>query len=303
MRLPKFNKQLVMPKKDLQSIFFSYFEQLKAIAVTSIKWINLPSTINPVYLEQILFRYPYAIFFNDEVIGELALPCTLGGKLNFKGEPYKRRAYAENGYHRSLDMHNSVIIYNSTSDLTTEQMLIYYASNLAEIDMTMSTHLQSQKTPFMIQAPDGQQLSLKNMYQQIVNNVPVISTKDNFNGDLKVMNFNTPYIADKLQELKQQLWNEALTFLGVPNVSYQKKERMITDEVTRTMGGVTALKMSRLYMREQACEQINKMFPPLDPNRPIRVEFNVETESFNPNLSNNSIAHAADYESEVDDIG
>ena len=56
------------------------------------------------------------------------------------------------------------------------------------------------------------------------------------------------------------MWNEALTYLGISNINVQKKERLITDEVTRNQGGVVASRYSRLESRRQACEQINKMF-------------------------------------------
>ena len=61
-------------------------------------------------------------------------------------------------------------------------------------------------------------------------------------------------------DLKNQIWNEALTYLGISNVSYQKKERLISDEVSRSMGGTVASRYTRLDMRQQACEKINKMF-------------------------------------------
>ena len=61
-------------------------------------------------------------------------------------------------------------------------------------------------------------------------------------------------------EQKNQIWNEAMTYLGISNVSYQKKERLISDEVTRSMGGTIASRQSRLEMRKEACDQINRMF-------------------------------------------
>ena len=66
--------------------------------------------------------------------------------------------------------------------------------------------------------------------------------------------------ADKLYDLKVNIWNEALTYLGIPNVSMQKRERMITDEVQRAQGGTMASRNSRLYARQQAAEQINDLF-------------------------------------------
>ena len=74
------------------------------------------------------------------------------------------------------------------------------------------------------------------------------------------MKTDAPYVADKLYTLKTQIWNEALTYLGISNINITKKERLITDEVTRNQGGTIASRYSRLQARRDACEQINKMF-------------------------------------------
>ena len=88
-------------------------------------------------------------------------------------------------------------------------------------------------------------------------------------------------IADKLTELKSQVWNEALTYLGISNVNIQKKERLITDEVARTQGGTIASRYSRLESRRQAAEKINDMFG-LDITVDFREDFqqNTPDESF-----------------------
>lgn len=75
-----------------------------------------------------------------------------------------------------------------------------------------------------------------------------------------VLSTEAPYVADRIYQLKTQIWNEALTYLGISNINVQKKERLITDEVSRNMGGVIASRYSRLNARQNACEKINKMF-------------------------------------------
>ena len=71
------------------------------------------------------------------------------------------------------------------------------------------------------------------------------------------------YADDKVREEKTATWNEALTYLGISNVNVVKKERLVSDEVSRNMGGTIASRYSRLEMRRTACEQINRMFPEL----------------------------------------
>ena len=51
-----------------------------------------------------------------------------------------------------------------------------------------------------------------------------------------------------------------LTYLGISNINIQKKERLITDEVTRNQGGTIASRYSRLESRRQAVNKINAMF-------------------------------------------
>ena len=91
---------------------------------------------------------------------------------------------------------------------------------------------------------------------------------------VKVLNTNAPFIADKLQVLKRQIWNEALTYIGIENANSEKRERLVTDEVTSNLGGVYAQRLTRLNARKQACKQINDMFG-LD----IDVKFRSEIEN------------------------
>lgn len=94
---------------------------------------------------------------------------------------------------------------------------------------------------------------------------------------LKAISTEAPYVADKIFELKTQLWNEVLTVLGITNLNLQKKERLITDEAASANGATVASRYSRLEARKQAAEQINAMF-----NLNISVDFrDVQPQSVN----------------------
>ena len=83
----------------------------------------------------------------------------------------------------------------------------------------------------------------------------------NFNPNaVRVLTTGAPYVCDKLYQLKTQIWNEALTYLGITNINITKKERLITDEVTRNQGGTVASRYSRINARQQACKKINELF-------------------------------------------
>jgi hypothetical protein len=121
--------------------------------------------------------------------------------------------------------------------------------------------VNAQKTPILVQGNDKQRLSLINLYKEYDGNTPVIFGDKTLDlNALKCLSTQAPYVADKLYELKTKIWNEALTYLGITNVTYQKKERMVTDEVMRSQGGTIANRMSRLNSRREAVEHINAMF-------------------------------------------
>jgi hypothetical protein len=91
---------------------------------------------------------------------------------------------------------------------------------------------------------------------------------------IQVLRTDAPFLADRLIAMKMQIWNEALTYLGISNVNIQKRERLLNDEVHRNMGATIASRYSRLESRRQACEKINKMFG-LDISCDYREDFQV----------------------------
>lgn len=241
--------------------FIQYYNRLAELSVSMFDWQNVPDTIDVRFLELSLFRDGMAVFFEDEVMGYLALRCMIGGQLDVYQIPTIRRAYASNGYNKPLDETNSVIIFNNMLHTNAMLDVEIFARRLDELDRIIDVNAKAQKTPVLISCDETQRLTLKNLYMQYEGNTPFIFGDKNLRPDaLKAISTGAPYVADKLYTLKTQIWNEALTYLGISNTNVTKKERLISDEVNRNMGGVLANRYSRLNVRRQACEQINRMF-------------------------------------------
>lgn len=241
--------------------FLQYYNRLTELAICMYEWKNLPDTIDERFLELILYSDGMAVFFKDEVLGYLGLQCMIGGNLDVYRVPILRTAYATNRYNIPLDASNSVIIFNN--NLRTNSMLDIemYAMRLYEIERTIDVNVEQQKTPLIIKCPENQRLTLKNLYMQYDGNEPFIFGDENLDLDgVKVLQTGAPYVADKLNILKRQIWNEALTYVGIDNANTEKKERLISDEVTSNLGGVSAQRFTRLNARRKAAKQINDMF-------------------------------------------
>lgn len=244
--------------------FDQYLDLFTEIAISSFEWIGLPSTVDARFIEVGLFEDRAMLYFDDDVMGNLCLRGILGGQLDVYNIPLDRRAYASNGYQRECTRSDSVIIWDNMTHWCCRDKMVIYAKRLAELDATIDINCNAQRTPILIKGSEQQQLALQNAYMEYNGNQPVIFASNDFmDGDgssFGVFTTGAPYVADKLYELKVNLWNEALTYLGVTNISIQKKERMIKDEVQRLQGGVMANRYSREFARQQACEQINRMF-------------------------------------------
>ena len=228
------------------------------------EWKNIPDTVDERFLELTLFNNGSAVFFRDEVLGELALPVALNGGFNVYKIPIRRRAYSVNGYQNpDLNIDNSVIIYNNMIRTNSVMSVKMFARRLWDLDRSIDVNARAQKTPVLLQGSEQQRLSLLNAYKEMDGNSPVIMADkeaDLHSSAISCITTEAPYVADKLYQLKTQIWNEALTYLGISNLNIQKKERLVSDEVIRNMGGTIASRYSRLESRRQAVEKINKMF-------------------------------------------
>lgn len=259
-RRKKTNFEESLAMNDCTYIQYAY--RLMELSISMFEWKNLPEGIDERFLEMVLFTDGHAVFFRDDELGDyLALQCLINGKLNVYRIPINRRAFAVNGYQKQLTDKDSVIIFNNMLHTNSWLDVKMFAKRLYNLDRIIDVNANAQKTPILIKGNEQQRLTLMNLYKEYDGNAPVIFADKSLDMNaLQVMSTQAPYVADKIYQLKTQIWNEALTYLGISNVSFQKRERMVSDEVTRSQGGTVASRYSRLNARRQACEQINKMF-------------------------------------------
>lgn len=245
-----------------------YYQRLTDLAISMFEWKNLPPTIDARFLELTLYSDGMAVFFEDADLAEkageqafLALQCMIGGDLDVYRIPNMRTAYASNGYQKTLDKTNSVIIFNNYMRTNTMVDIELYARRLYNLERTIDVNITAQKTPLIVRCSEEQRAVMKALFKQYEGNEPFIfgDKKLDLKG-IEVLPTVAPFVSDKLMQLKFQIWNDAMTFLGISNVNMHKKERLLNDEVTRNMGSTIASRYSRLEMRKKACEQINAMF-------------------------------------------
>ena len=248
--------------------FIKYRDQLMELGMTMIGWdfSKIPESertfLNQRQVEYHEYFRGATVFFKDEELGGyLILPVILNGPFDFDDIPINRIAYAKNGYRKELNDENSVIIYNKYVRKPSCYTVEHYAHRLADLEGAIDVNCKAQKTPVLIRCNENERLTMVNLYEQFDGNMPFIFGEKDLNvKGVAAISTAAPFVADKMYQIKMQIWNEALTHLGISNISYQKKERLVSDEVIRNMGGTIASRYSRLEMRRDAVEKIKDMF-------------------------------------------
>lgn len=275
--------------------YIDYYNRLMELALNVFEWENLPPSVDERFLELTLYEMGYCLYFNDEIIGNLALTCTIGGQLDVYRIPVLRRAYAVNGYNKMCSTKDSVLIFNNYLHTPTQLTIELFARRLYEIERAIDVNVKAQKTPTLILSSEQQRLTMQNLYMQYDGNEPFIFGDKNMDIEgIKSLKTDAPFVADKLEILKHQIWNEALTFCGIENSNQDKKERLVSDEVGSNYGNIEAQRNVMLNVRKQACKKINAMF---GTNIDVHFRSNLATMVNVDNVSRETLE-----ESEVEEI-
>ena len=256
------------------STYIDYLNRFKRIALSMFEWVNLPNSMDARYLEQCLYYLGQATLLKDESYGFINTKCAGSGYVNIYGLPDKFNCFSY-GFNSMRKLYNGldplnrtneneecILVMNNYDRTPTAGSLELFAYRLYLAQRTCDVNISSQRFPVMVVGDDKQRLMLENLYSQYDGNQPFIfGNKKQLTGDeMKVLNTGAPYVADKITEYKKEIWNEALTYLGINNISVQKKERLTENESNENNELVNLNLQSMLAPRLEACRQFNEKF-------------------------------------------
>lgn len=244
--------------------YVDYLNRLRLIATSLFTWDKLDDYAGigaSRFLEQSLYENGRACFVLDEELGFLALKVNPDDKLNVYNLPTKVLAWSI-GYNKKFDFDDIVYIMNNELQLPTADTIQLFAYRLYETERTIDTNLIAQKTPVLIEGDTKTILTLKNVYMQYSGNTPFIFGNKQFDisNKLNVLKTDAPYLIDKLELHKHEIWNEVMTFLGIDNANTDKKERLITNEVESNKEIIKYYLNCFYKTRKKACDEINEKY-------------------------------------------
>ena len=252
--------------------YFDYLDRFKKVALSMFDWQGLPDSMDSRYIELSLYYMGKASMLWDKRYGYINLKCNCNSYFNIYGIPTDLHCWSYSfNTDRKTFMGNedpsdekdkyAVLVMNNFDMIPTAPTLELFCQRLAETQRVIDVNIAQQKYPRILLTDKAQELSMRNLANQIDDNVLNIFADRNLLSpdQLKSIDTQAPYLADKLTEYKKEIFNEALSFLGISNIDY-KRERMITSETDSKNELVNLNLQSYLITRKKACEQFNKLF-------------------------------------------
>lgn len=262
-----------------------YLARFKKIATSMFEWVNLPSSMSERWIEESLYRNGTAALLKTKDYGFINTQCASAGKVNIYGLPTKLNCYSfefqdmRNTYtglteiNTKKEYKDCILVMNNWDRIPTSISMELFAYRLYEAQRTCDVNIVAQKTPILLLINDKQRMTLMNLYNQYNGNQPFIfGDKDQLTENmLRAIDTKAPYITDKVSDYKKEIWNEALTFLGINNIMVDKKERLVSDEANSNNELINLNLQSFLVPRKEACKQFNERYGLIGTDKEISV--------------------------------
>lgn len=254
-----------------------YFNLLYTLAVSVPTWENLPLEVDKAIMERILINNGSVVFHYDPILGKY-LTLVLGEvqKYDTDGRPlvYSATTLFGNIRYRDLNPTNSVIIWDNVTQIPTLANIEFFAGRLANLRLTIDQCVKNLKVPYLIRTTSNNKAAVEGLLSEIYKFKPAVIEDGVVDLEcLKVYTLteNIPEALDSSREEFTNTFNEALSSIGIANVSQEesKRERMTEYEVAKTVTGSMIQQESRLKPRLQGAERINELYPDLD----VKVAF------------------------------
>lgn len=147
-------------------------------------------------------------------------------------------------------------------------------------DCTIRVNLQGQNTPAIIAAPEGQELTWANIYEQVAGHKAVVFGREanllKNETDLRHIAYQEPskFVSLDVEQIKSMLISDFLFMLGINNRTVMKKAQVVSPELMQDASTICIIRNAYQTTFDDFTEQANEKFG-LD----IKFSYNDDSES------------------------
>lgn len=252
-------------------LYYRYFRYFSHVAFSIFKW-KIPDEWDVNFLEQCIFLHGHFAVFSTAEYGTVFNPgCPGGYNLYYRPAFYTVANPLLHG--DDLRKANHLVVgkdcalFHLTPDyMGIGDLISQYAEMMATTATTLVRNLTSSQFAVIFPATNkAAAQSYKAMYQEVSRGEPAVYIDKNVldeNGKWEPFNQNVKsnYISDLLLQNLVKLKQEFLTEIGIPVSNTEKKERLLSDEVTRNDSEILSRSDIWLENLQKACRKANAMF-------------------------------------------
>lgn len=249
--------------KSREDLFFYWAKYLlqRAIAVFD---VTLPKSIDYDYFMFTLLLDGGIAVFKTAKYGVIAQRCSvLGYNLYDKPTEIQVNNTVVQGIERKIDK-DCVLLTINPNYTGIWDIISYYATQLAEIQLSANVNLKNVKLSYVFKAEDRKEAEdFKKMADKVDSGEALVFTKKGSSQNKAELFFNNivnTYIVDKLLVDMRKVISNFDMEMGIPTVNTEKKERLISDEAVSN-NAETTLRINYIIERlQKECEKCRKMF-------------------------------------------
>lgn len=247
------------------TLYQHYYWKIYELVCSMFTWKNTPLSMDTMVLEQDLIFNGCAVILKDDVTGEMINLQGTGHSLDIYGRYIYVNAFGRNGAYHRYNMTNykdCVMLYNNKFRTPLLDLIQIYSADLAEIHHAIEINIKQQKTSITILGSKSQVDTMRKMYEVYDTGYPVlIEDKASMTGiETKLLMTNVELKAIELEQLKRSIWSDILTFAGVDNLNFEKKERLVRDEARANNEMIYLMRGYMLQARKEGCRRINDLY-------------------------------------------
>lgn len=246
-----------------------YQRHLTELCINRFKWEGFPPEIDGEvlrFLELNTFYNAVTLFYKSkQPHGKYMLARAAGtGPINWYDNPtmWSTLGMGHGFPQENLTDDECVPIYCNALRTPDTDVVNLFSMKLANLDRTIELNIKNLRYTKVITVDESQRLTWSNLMRKIEQGDPfVLGTTQLDLGQVQALDVGAhPETLPKLLEVKSKMWNECMGLLGLNNANQDKKERLVTDEVSANDEQVMAARNIHLKARKAAADKINDMF-------------------------------------------
>ena len=252
------------------ALFNYYVKYLFQKRQSVFEFSGLPEYWADNYFRQVLLGFGFVAVFDSSEYGVIPQQCSLSDSVSIFYQP-KRVLIANPVLPRvsELTIGKDCEVIKMMPDYSSPMDIVSYYADLLAIAMeTASVNLLNSKVSFVFFADDQRVAdTYKELYDNITAGQPfsvvdkkLLNDDGSHNWDFFVQNVGQNYVTDRILNDIKSIEDQFNTRIGIPNANTQKRERLISSEVSANDIDTKALVMVWLETMRRDIEKVNQHY-------------------------------------------